>query len=430
MSTPSPPRPPSILSIRSFHDLFQYAIALLTDPCHFVSLGFLVLVGDALLTWVIISFVTYTEIDWETYMYQLELYMKGERDYALISGPTGPLVYPAGHVYVHRLLYSLTNAGTNVKVAQIIFGSLYLVSLTLTIAIYRQAHSIPNWVLLLLPLSKRLHSIYVLRLFNDCWSVVAAQAAIFALAGGRETFGMLLFSAAVSVKMSALLYLPGILVVLFKRSGAVVTALHTFLFILTQAAIGSEFLLTYPRSYLKYSYELGRVFLYKWTVNWRFISEETFLSSTWARGLLIGQLTTLIAFAAFRWCRRDGGAFTVVMRGLRTPSSAPGLTVVTPDYVTTVLFTSNLIGILFARSLHYQFYSWYAHQLPFLAWRTKYPIPVKLLLLLGIEYSWNVFPSTPISSGVLLLSNVALLTGVWFGYPEGKDPGKADFNRD
>lgn len=34
-----------------------------------------------------------TEIDWETYMYQIELYVKGERDYAFISGPTGPLVY-------------------------------------------------------------------------------------------------------------------------------------------------------------------------------------------------------------------------------------------------------------------------------------------------------------------------------------------------
>ena len=45
--------------------------------------------------------------------------------------------------------------------------------------------------------------------------------------------------------------------------------------------------------------------------------------------------------------------------------------------VTTVLYTSNLIGILFARSLHYQFYSWYALQLPFLACRTKYPVVVR-----------------------------------------------------
>ena len=45
--------------------------------------------------------------------------------------------------------------------------------------------------------------------------------------------------------------------------------------------------------------------------------------------------------------------------------------------VVTILFTSNLIGIIFARSLHYQFYSWYATQIPFLAWRTRYPLAIK-----------------------------------------------------
>lgn len=47
-----------------------------------------------------------------------------------------------------------------------------------------------------------------------------------------------------------------------------------------------------------------------------------------------------------------------------------------------MLFTSNLIGIVFARSLHYQFYSWYAQQLPFLLLRTNYPVPLKYVLSL------------------------------------------------
>jgi alpha-1,3-mannosyltransferase len=46
------------------------------------------------------------------------------------------------------------------------------------------------------------------------------------------------------------------------------------------------------------------------------------------------------------------------------------------------MFTSNVIGITFARSLHYQFYSWYAQQLPLLVWRTRYPVPIKYVSLL------------------------------------------------
>ena len=38
------------------------------------------------------DYLSVTEIDWETYMEQVKVYLDGERDYSAISGPTGPLV--------------------------------------------------------------------------------------------------------------------------------------------------------------------------------------------------------------------------------------------------------------------------------------------------------------------------------------------------
>jgi alpha-1,3-mannosyltransferase len=80
-----------------------------------------------------------TEIDWTTYMQHIEIYLKGEKDYEFIQGDTGPLVYPGLHVYIYRVLYALTDHGKNIFAAQIIFMALYLATLTLVMACYRQA---------------------------------------------------------------------------------------------------------------------------------------------------------------------------------------------------------------------------------------------------------------------------------------------------
>jgi len=410
----SPTSTPTLITLR------RLIIPLLTDPAYFWVLASLIIVGDGVLTQLIIHFVPYTEIDWETYMVHIGIYLKGERDYANVTGPTGPLVYPAGHVHIFRFLYEVTSHGTNVALAQQIFAVLYVTSVTLTCAIYRQARVAPNWMICLLPLSKRLHSIFVLRLFNDCLSVVAVQAAILAYQTGWDDLGTLMFSAALSIKMSVLLYLPGLLVILFKSRGLLASLRHMATIAFSQTLFALPFLMRHWRSYLKYSFDLSRVFLYKWTVNWRFVDERTFLSPQWAKGLLLCHISTLVAFGLVRWCKRDGGVWKVLARGLRQPALSAGLAPVTADQIATVLFTSNLIGIMFARSLHYQFYSWYAQQIPFLAWRSRYPVLVKLALILGIEYAWNVFPSTPLSSGVLLASNTLLLLGIWFGFAEGR----------
>ena len=64
---------------------------------------------------------------------------KGERDYANIAGDTGPLVYPGAHVWIYRVLWSLTGEGKDVFLAQAIFGVLYLLTLYLVMACYRNA---------------------------------------------------------------------------------------------------------------------------------------------------------------------------------------------------------------------------------------------------------------------------------------------------
>jgi alpha-1,3-mannosyltransferase len=82
---------------------------------------------------------TDTEIDWSTYMEQVQAFLNGALNYEDIKGATGPIVYPAGHLYIYTLLYYLTNRGQNIILAQYIFAILYLVTLMLVFRIYLKA---------------------------------------------------------------------------------------------------------------------------------------------------------------------------------------------------------------------------------------------------------------------------------------------------
>lgn len=72
-------------------------------------------------------------------MQQVEQYLGGERDYTMIKGNTGPLVYPAAHLYIYSALYRITDRGNDILVAQIIFAGLYLGVLSLVMACYKTA---------------------------------------------------------------------------------------------------------------------------------------------------------------------------------------------------------------------------------------------------------------------------------------------------
>ena len=80
-----------------------------------------------------------TEIDWTTYNQQVALYLNGERDYTLIKGSTGPLVYPALHVYIYSVLHKITAGGEDVLLAQGLFAGLYLSGLLMVGGVYWKA---------------------------------------------------------------------------------------------------------------------------------------------------------------------------------------------------------------------------------------------------------------------------------------------------
>lgn len=106
----------------------------------------------------------------------------------------------------------------------------------------RTSLQLPWWALSLLCLSKRVHSIFVLRLFNDCFAMTLLHAALCSFLYQKWHLGLVIFrwyvnqalnfynsqlglcwlllwcysSGAVSVKMNVLLYAPPLLLLMLK----------------------------------------------------------------------------------------------------------------------------------------------------------------------------------------------------------------------
>lgn len=381
------------------------------------------LVADSILIALIIAYVPYTKIDWDAYMSQVTGFLEGERDYSNLKGDTGPLVYPAGFLYIYSAIQYVT--GGQVYPAQILFGFLYILDLAIVMFIYLKTDVVPWWALSLLSLSKRVHSIFVLRLFNDCFATTLLHAALVSIICQKWHLGLVIFSGAVSVKMNVLLYAPPLLLLMVKAMDivGVISALAGAA--LVQILIGLPFILSHPASYISKAFNLGRVFIHFWSVNFKFVPEDIFVSKAFALSLLVAHLSLLLVFAHYRWCRHEGGLFAVVRSKIiqlklrvsqRNPSSTNK--VLQTDHIVTTMFVGNFIGIICARSLHYQFYSWYFYCLPYLLWKTPFPTLLRLLLFAAVEFCWNVFPSHIYSSVVLFCVHLIILGGLWISSPE------------
>ncbi|KAK4574676.1 dolichyl-P-Man:Man(5)GlcNAc(2)-PP-dolichol alpha-1,3-mannosyltransferase [Recurvomyces mirabilis] len=353
-------------------------------------------------------------------MQQVSQYLAGESDYVKLYGDTGPLVYPAAHVYIYCALHYLTNQGQNIQSSQYIFIGLYLATLALVMQCYRQAGT-PAWVFPLLIASKRLHSIFILRLFNDGFAVFFLFLTIFCYQQRSRYWsaGSLVFSFGLGVKMSLLLALPAVGIILWQGIGRDRALKQAVLMAQLQVLLGYPFLAANPQGYLSRAFEFSRQFLFKWTVNWRFVGEETFLSRPFSIALLAAHATLLSILLITRWLRPTGVSTLDAVKQLLDPPSAVTQAQiarrVTPDFVLTTTLSAIIIGCLCARSLHYQFYAYVAWSTPFLLWRSGMH-PILVYTIWGAqEWAWNVYPSTKMSSAIVVASLAVTVLGSWFG---------------
>ena len=82
------------------------------------------------------------------------------------------------------------------------------------------------------------------------------------------------------------------------------------------------------------------------------VAEQTFASKPVALALLGGHLSTLAAFAVRNWIPGRGS----VKQAKPTQLLGAGGANDSAAFIALTLFTGNFIGVVFARSLLYQFY--------------------------------------------------------------------------
>lgn len=442
--------PPPFTLANVTQDILDGIHALLFDPFFKRIVAPILIVLTSLIAKVIISKVAYTEIDFSTYIQQIQLINQGEIDYSEIYGDSGPIVYPAGFVQIYQWINWLTSEGEDINAAQLLFSYLFAATNLLVCCVLGSVLNFPPWPLYMLLLSKRLFSIYVLRLFNDCFTTICMVGTTLLLQQSSYWYNSSklisfllaflasdLFSVAISIKMNALLYLPGFIIVTYFLVGENIVKFIVILLVipLVQIISGWKFLLptfndeiasTIRWNYINNAFNFKRKFLYEWTINWRFISEKTFLSDNFGNILLALHIVTLLWFIFTRYLnsRVIGKSIKqLIIDGFKPRSTISKINLfidpkIGPKLVLLVLSTTNVIGVLFSRSLHYQFLSWYCWQLPFLLFMTNWNFIICFIVWIMHEVCWNVYPSTTISSITLVAILTAVLSAVWYNSKE------------
>lgn len=350
-------------------------------------------------------FLSLTAIDWKAYMDQIRIIQGGEWDYLKILGRTGPLVYPGGHVWLHWLLHGLTQGGSNIILCQIIFLLVQVANSFFVTSLCWSYVPQPFAASLVFLITVRCRNVYVNGLFNDCWEMLLVYCAIWlAVSRSRWVLALLVYSGAVSIKMSALLFAPGLAAAAYCAAGSFSKLVQWSLPAAgLQLVAGLPFLISHPWSYLHRSFELDRQFFHFLSHNFKWLPKGVFFSPWFQASLLCAHVSVLVYLG-------------VGQQWLETKAHER-------MKLLMIILVSNFVGICFCRSLHYSFYSWYFHTLPFIVSWIEWPWLVRCVFLVAVELCWNVWTpyrgedqdgtcASPKASFVLTCLHIWLLSAI------------------
>lgn len=203
----------------------------------------------------------------------------------------------------------------------------------------------------------------------------------------RRAMAYLVYALALSIKMNVLLIYPALALFAFHQKDTL--KFHSVL-VLVLVLLSVPFLMSSPMEYLQMAFNFTRKFEWEWTVNWRFLGPRCFhLLQDYPLTLFLHVLS-LILWIKYRWT-----SFKSIKN---------------PRILCRNVFECNLLGIIFSKSLHYQFLSWYSVTIPFLLSHGKQVGSIiDCMIYLAVDQCWKIFPSTWLSSLSLLSLNITLL---------------------
>jgi len=256
-------------------------------------------------------------------------------------------------------------------------------------------------------------------LFNDAWVSFFLWAGTCLMVHRYFPAGAFLWSVAVGVKITALLALPAIGLIAIQGLGLTEAIYVGMYCIMVQLISAITFVEAGNTHYFQRAFDFGRQFEFKWTVNWRFLGEETFLDRNFQISLLVVHVSLLLAFIQYRWVRPSStGIGNFIYKYCHTMEyrvEQGYIKKVTATYVMDTILASLAIGLLCARTLHYQFYAYLGWISPYLLWRAGFH-PILVYANLAVqEWAWLVYPSTDVSSMLAVGQLVVAVASAWVG---------------